>query len=420
MKNPVICFCLVLLAESCFAAPTISNVTLGQDGARRVHVSYSLSEPAIVAAEFFADGESVGDEPLRTGLSGDVFRPVRDGVRSFTWNVRKAWPGRKVKAFSVRLTPIALASAPTWMDIDLENGGTRYYERESQLVGGSALDETYKTTHILLKRIRAAGVPWRMGGCPSLRNQGGRWGNPHLVTLTEDFYCAVYELTQAQAGRFYPLAGQKWTGDFLPAHRLSYEALRGASDVANWPEHGHSVAEGSLLHILRRRCGQQIDLLTEAQWHFAAGVAADPRRFPGGGWGNDDGMAVADACAWTAENSGGRLHEVGLKLANPFGLYDMNGNGGEYVLDWCQTVMSPASVVDPTGPSSISVSDGEADIPTHDGMATETVGRGYCGGCAQTAWNYAAATYRNWWKSSGESVYSAVRIGAPGTPRAVE
>ena len=42
MKNPVICFCLVLLAESCFAAPTISNVTLGQDGARRGHVSDML------------------------------------------------------------------------------------------------------------------------------------------------------------------------------------------------------------------------------------------------------------------------------------------------------------------------------------------------------------------------------------------
>lgn len=424
MKKTAICFALMGSATAAFAVPSVSNVTLTQDAARRICVSYSLSEPAIVSAEFFADGVSIGDEPLRIGLSGDIFTPVGAGDHSFVWRPRKAWPGHTASAFSVQLTPIALAAAPVWMVVDLKNGGTRYYERESQLIGGSHSNAAYKTTHILLKRMRAAGIPWRMGGLLGLASQGrqgGRWQNPHLVTLSEDFYCAVYELTQAQARLFYAdLPEQKWSGDLLPAHNLSYEDLRGSSESANWPTDGGEVDDGTLLKSLRDISKQPIDLLTEAQWHFACGDAEEPRRVAGGGWTIGNGQTLMDKLGWTSENSDSSVHDVGGKAATPTGLYDMNGNGGELVLDWCETVMSPESVVDPTGPESQSVASGQATIGKYDGSGTESVGRCYCGGAYNTAWYYAISAYRNWWAATSRSAASAVRLGAPGTVRITE
>jgi formylglycine-generating enzyme required for sulfatase activity len=84
-------------------------------------------------------------------------------------------------------------------------------------------------------------------------------------------------------------------------------------------------------------------LPTEAQWEYAArGGATTEYAF------GDDASKLKDH-AWYYDNSGERTHDVALKTANKFGLYDMAGNVSEWVSDY-YGAYSPAKITDPKGP----------------------------------------------------------------------
>ncbi|MDG5814636.1 SUMF1/EgtB/PvdO family nonheme iron enzyme [Chitinispirillales bacterium ANBcel5] len=65
-------------------------------------------------------------------------------------------------------------------------------------------------------------------------------------------------------------------------------------------------------------------LPTEVEWEYASRGEAATVTF----WGDEDIAKYV----WFSENSNNRTQPVGHRFANPFGLYDMNGNVGE----WCQ------------------------------------------------------------------------------------
>ena len=83
-------------------------------------------------------------------------------------------------------------------------------------------------------------------------------------------------------------------------------------------------------------------LPTEAEWEYAAS-GGEGHIFAG----SDDVTEVA----WTRADSEFRLHPVGEKAPNAFGLYDMSGNVFEWVSDWYDPKYyrdSPA--INPQGP----------------------------------------------------------------------
>ena len=66
-------------------------------------------------------------------------------------------------------------------------------------------------------------------------------------------------------------------------------------------------------------------LPTEAQWEYACRAGTTTRYWSG----NDE--EDLERVGWYDGNSDGRLHAVGEKPANVFGLYDMHGN----IFEWC-------------------------------------------------------------------------------------
>jgi formylglycine-generating enzyme required for sulfatase activity len=92
--------------------------------------------------------------------------------------------------------------------------------------------------------------------------------------------------------------------------------------------------------------GTSCRLPSEAEWEYAA-RAGTTTRFS---YGDDPHYAEATNYMWELFTADLTVHPVGLKLPNPWGLYDMHGN----VWEWCQDHYGNYSsdmVSNPKGPT---------------------------------------------------------------------
>lgn len=210
-------------------------------------------------------------------------------------------------------------------------------------------NDEYKTNKIVFRKIATFGSTTFSMGSPA--SELGRVGNEtqHQVTLTEDFYISVFEITQKQYQNVTGSNPSYVQGDMKPVEQVTWDAARGG----DWP--GSPIGQGlpseiSFAGILSKKSGLQADLPTEAQWEFSCRAGTSTALNTGENLTSSSACPQADAAAWYAANSmTERERDSGQKIPNYWGLFDMHGNVWEWTLDWYAN-SSSAAETDPVGP----------------------------------------------------------------------
>jgi len=150
------------------------------------------------------------------------------------------------------------------------------------------------------------------------------------VTISQDFYLGKYEVTQEQWQAVMGHNPSHSDGcNRCPVEQVSW------NDAINFCETVSGVT------------GYNIRLPSEAQWEYACRAGTTTEYHFG-----DDPGDLGDY-AWHQANSGDMTHNVGEKLPNVWGLYDMHGNVWEWCNDWHRNnYYSESPSLDPIGPAS--------------------------------------------------------------------
>ena len=341
----IISFFPLFASAIAFAAPVVSDVTVSVDTVRRTTtVDYSLDKTAVVTFDVQTNGVSIGGVYLQ-GTVGDVSRKIAHGARKIVW----CWPkGADSLALSadaeVVVTAWPLDNLPDYVVCDLCAQKGLFFYANSESIPGGIGDDRYKTDYLVIRRIPAKGVVWKMG---SPDGESGRVANAetqHRVTFTNDYYMAVYETTQRQYERIMGVESEgtdKFTLSVTNAPTVPMDGmthwhnLRGAQGFSWPPANGADIRGGRSdlpLGKLSSMTGFTFDMPTDAEWEYACRAGEGSARYDG----TDDASTI-DELAWHSGNSGGKIHPVGLKKPNRWGLYDMYGNVVERCLDWYTT-----------------------------------------------------------------------------------
>ena len=323
---------LSLALTTAFADPSVkitsASVESGQDGGV-LSVRYQLSDESAIVT-LGADVTAAGVRPLSADwmrrASGDVNRLVEPGTeRSIECPIGDA----DLELFGkgkarVRITLWSPAQPPDYMSAEIGGDKAVRYYASTNALPYPATNHYWMVERILFRKIPATGVNWRMTSVSQKR----------IVTSNIDYYFSVFPYT---CGQYKTLHGTDTTKalssyldgqrDYSPLCGYSYADLRGTCDVNN---RAYPLVEGSELYQLNAQLGVSVDIPTEAQWEYACRAGCWADLYTGKEATEENGKEIA----WFKPNSDGKIHPVGCKLPNAWGIYDLCGNCDEWCRDY--------------------------------------------------------------------------------------
>ena len=183
-------------------------------------------------------------------------------------------------------------------------------------------------------------------------------GPQHPVKITQPFYLGLYEVTQAEYQQVMGANPSSFSGGEspLPKKPSAFSQMRretiakrmAGRDTSRYPV--DSVSWDQAAEFCRKlsalpeeqKARRAYRLPSEAQWEYACRAGTTTR------WSfGDDASALVDH-AWFRPDI---AHPGGQKKPNPWGLFDMYGNMGEWCADYFgQDYYRQSPLADPAGP----------------------------------------------------------------------
>lgn len=208
-------------------------------------------------------------------------------------------------------------------------GGGIYWLLNKKNEGNTTLPEekyvqkvdTFTINGVRLEMVKIPGGSFKMGS-----NEGDANEKPVQKRQVSDYYLSKYEVTQKLWFVIMNTNPSTVINDNYPVNNVSWDDCQ------------------LFIQKLNALTGRNFRLPTETEWEYAAkaklslqgGIEATGYKYSGT-------STDLSEYAWYSANSGGKIHAVGSKKPNDFGIYDMSGN----VIEWCQDIYTNYSTGSP-------------------------------------------------------------------------
>ena len=196
----------------------------------------------------------------------------------------------------------------------------RAQEAWAQYLGRAVEENVELTSGVTMTFVLVPPGKFLMGSPPSEKGKNGRYPNEtlHMVTLTEPFDLAKYEVTQAQYAALTGNDPSHHKGSNYPVEQVTWDDAEAFGRCL--------TKKLSDRHVYR--------LATEAEWEYSC-RGGRPSSKP---FGIGDGRSLTSDDA-NANGTLGETCNAGSYAANALGLHDMHGN----VWEWCADRNEPYS-----------------------------------------------------------------------------